>query len=299
MTWDAGESELYSLPNVKWEKCQYYIEDEYIKPIPGSKVVRYDPFLYYTPPGIDEAQTEKPIWIELADLKIYKDNEILNFINKYGLLGLAGVRLGDLPMEFNNEIYYRFGTSIRPIDELIERYKVPLTSYMKEHPENKTGIFLLFHLSSESLAELKSVINEYQEAVRSYIAFQKANIQDIRKALDPVECQKIYGSHEIYRLIDNFRSPILKYTRYVRPVLMPHPYHKNKFTWYWYYNSLVSAIYLMLSMVISGNWYVRHCANEKCRQIFATDVHNKFHCCTKCGWAHRKRESRKSKKEGK
>ncbi len=300
------ESELHNLPATKWRKCQYYIEDGLIKPIPGSKVTEYDPFLFYKPPGIDEDQTEQPVWLALAELNIDSDDEILSFINRFGPLGIVNWKtkawvLGKKrhPDQEGIPVYAVQGLSLVSVEKIIEKYQpVHLNEWHQKNKHAVQGLQNLPHLLSEPISELKEVILDYQKAVELFRAFQNGKDDFIKTYLDlyPDEIRISVPGEEM----DLFFDAVCKLTYVVNMVGTKNKVtprldlnRKNKFTWRWSYDCLISVIYLMLSMVISGNWYIRRCANENCKQLFSTDVHNKIHCSEKCGWAHRKRKSRK------
>lgn len=91
----------------KWFRRRYYIEDGYVRPIPGSAEVPYDLFGEYR-------RGERSLWFELQSLSGANDRKLEDFCSFWGPLGI----LGDCVLQFwwpqqeGPEIFDRTGIGV-------------------------------------------------------------------------------------------------------------------------------------------------------------------------------------------
>ncbi|MDI6872069.1 MAG: CGNR zinc finger domain-containing protein [Bacillota bacterium] len=70
-----------------WARRRYYVDEGYIKPIPGLKTEWYNPFASYY--GLDSPYKGRSFYLELVELNENDPRAVEEFASKWGLLGLV------------------------------------------------------------------------------------------------------------------------------------------------------------------------------------------------------------------
>lgn len=293
--------------NLKWEKWghagEYSIEiikgKKYIRPVTDSGYILYD-FSSLEEEKSGKSANQNYIVLSMLNLDTSNESEILNFVNRFGLLGLLQHKYLEPKIALiNGQKYHlvpeRNGELLYSADEIAKKYLIDPDDF------KETGFYLIKNKMSEPLDEFVEAIIEFQNVGRYAYAIKKAeqNISGpLRTLFLKVPDFQERANEDIKRIL-----PMAKH--YVHLLLTDGDLGLSRSiiqigkTWEykWGFTSLLSAAYFFFSQDMGGNYRLDEC--PRCSKLFLSTVSTRLYCSRKCEDAARKTESRKKEKEGK
>jgi hypothetical protein len=272
-----------------WFRTKYYIEDNRILPIPGTKVEGYNPFDYYESENAGIIDTS--LHIKFANWDFSNSRNIEDFCNNWGILGLGYRRLLGPYHQQNNTSNYSF------INE-------------KLFPQEKSGTIartIQLHEYAEPIELFLHEAQQYKWAMMAGHALRENNIDMQRSLLETATGEDFSGKPEVVireELYVRFLQLINSYLQYVKLKLNGMFDRKgpiNHFFLQWRFPSLLDCFYIMLSLDFQKGRYIRVCKSTTCQKIFATDRQDKLYCSRECAMRQADRDykaKKKAEKEG-
>ncbi|MCL5289585.1 MAG: hypothetical protein M1489_00880 [Firmicutes bacterium] len=238
-----------------WFRLNYgFEENEGIKMIvakSGAKIDWYDPLEHQQlpkRPRKPEEQDKSSPHTALARLDLKDTNAVLNFANKWGLLGLWNVPA------------YQMAEVLPENDVEVNLWKEKYSSWYI-HPHK-----MRYHGWQEPVPVFIEAAKEYQ------------NIIEEIKNLPPIGHEDRESQALILelRLNEKFKG------------IRPGVYLGENENWVagWQYRSLLDAIYLLTFMSLVGNKYWRRCTKKRCNRLFITENPDNQYCSDRCRNAH-------------
>ncbi|MBU3075622.1 CGNR zinc finger domain-containing protein [Clostridium estertheticum] len=294
-----------------WGKYACKIED-------GIKIVKitteptelYNPFNSYT------QDNTTSLHIQFASIDVNDPKNILDFINKFGFLGLdirnrfekIELELGFLSMEL-----FKYITG----KENIIDNKESLISTAKNMYNITIGSSdLLSHHSihEESLDDISYEITRLKDLLTLIEKKDSSNPEQLyeliynasdhfSRYLFERDNNEQKGNLDILKSTANdcIMDAINKEIQHVSPLLVPNASSSGSFDTKWNSNTLISTIYTMLYLDLIVGKRIKKCKNLTCGKFFdvyGANTRKKF-CTTKCAQSNASREYRKREKEGK
>jgi hypothetical protein len=276
-----------------WFRSQYELIEVngviFISPIANNGIDYYDPFkekpLEYLPKTKKEHLESCP-HVALARINLKDNEEILEFVNKWGLLGLWEIpKFLQCDFKLNQ---YKFN-----IDEIFEH----------PHKRGKAAKREPLHLFIQAASEYQNYISkytQYEEGLGNLSLSKEKHDKilddlsneegiDSQKVIKKIALKQKVSEQQIQNVIKIYISSQLLTTNlneYLRNS-SPQSYFsgspaKNKSGWY--FNSLLSAIYLKTSL----DKPFRHC--EWCSELFISNNPINKYCSVRCGNNRRQKE---------
>lgn len=263
-------------PKSQWVKRRYYVEDGYLKPIPGSKADPYDPFT-----------TDPPPYLELAALDLEDERAVEGFVSRFGLLGLFQQQRHEEAESWESKGRRDTGMaySMEWVPIHLLHYLPGLTRPTSGQSKEQALERLRKVLATEELWDfLAEPIGDFREAAKEFQAayLLAVNGGDGRRAVGEAEQLK-------QRFEDHLRV--------VRPVtdfnVADDGVTVTGWAIRWTFPSLLSACYHQLRLELVGGQDLRLCKNERCRKPFTAKTKKHYYCCDACGNAQEQRERRR------
>jgi hypothetical protein len=224
-----------------------------------KEVTYYDPLEIgnlHKRPKYPEGNENSPA-MALARLDVEDRNEIIKFVNKFGLLGLW---------------FHPNYSEANGLEEIGESSFMDNTRYSNwyRHPK-KSGIYAWM----EPLMLFKKAAHDFQQFLESVTAVEE------REEPDP---ERIYS------------IPVELHWREQLKSIHPAPVWKgNKWEWGWEYRSLLSALYLKVFINKKAGKVIRRCIRRGCGKFFETDHPEKGPCSDSCKGAYHTANSKNRK----
>lgn len=284
---------------MKWPKypCKIF-NNKSIMRIANTPVEEYNPFEYY-------GDNKTNLYIEFMSIDENSSDQILNFVNNYGFLGI----------NIRNEINRRD----RVINTLLNQIKNNNPEILKEFSKFEANDLINGLDGLESIDSIATEIKKFKTIARLLKIINTKNIEltfgDITNELVNGINFLIQNSNESdnislyvkdtddtrYLLLYAYNgiAATLSYElKDVHPILETN-YSTFSFKSSWLASTLLSAMYAMYYVDITQGKRHEKCKNSTCNnwfEIYGVDNRKEF-CCTKCAQAHASREYRKRKKE--
>lgn len=285
---------------MEWARYQYKIEDNSkIVRLPNEPAVIYDLYDFYV-------QDNSSLYLKFAAININNHEDILDFINKYGFLGLnirdrferAETLLEQLTIKFTKQF---FGdTQLNNVEELKSISKEAF-SYMWDDDV----------LSYESLYEesLKSISDEITKFNNLLILIDQKDTTEKEELYQLLFNASDDYSRYFFEIDKNeytldklkvdanqcIRDTINKELGQVSPILS---FDDSKFDTIWNTRTLISALYTMLYLNLVQGKKLRKCKNITCNEFFNVTNDNtvKKFCDSSCARANAARDYRRREK---
>jgi hypothetical protein len=284
----------------RWVKRRYFVQDGYIRPVPGGESVLYDPFLGYS--HEDHPTKDRSSYLQLLDVKLDDEREIEEWTSTWGLLGLFQDRLVQarrtIQTKTGPETLIEWGSTAaassvfeglassgpgkptdskvllawEPLGEIVER---PLEEYFRKYfpflqPEQHYP-----PLASPKLWDhLSEPLDEFKIAVHNLRFTVERAKTGPSKTGDAIEDETQAWMHP-RRLQHTINPRVQRVYRAVRPTA------DGGLAAVWVFPSLLSALYTMLMEDVTGG-RLRECSNERCRKPFVPGRSDQSYCSTRC-----------------
>jgi hypothetical protein len=270
--YDFGGEELDAMLAMQsgWKKRRYYAEDGYLKPVPGSRVEDYDPFIASPLP-----------YLELAALDTADERAVEAFASRFGLLGLFQERL------HNTRNVFQVMADAQGLTELSKQFQTQTPGYFLDYlpglrgaPLERINEVIYGNELGEHLAE---PLDEFRTAADEFRAmYEVAAMAEGRMSVEEAEWLKQrFNSHRrrVWQVAD--------YT------LAGDGATVGGWSRAWAFPSLLSACYQQMLLNLTNGRDLRICKNEKCRKPFETKHKKHYYCDPDCGNAQEQRERRR------
>lgn len=149
----------------KWPKINFVIENGVIKEKPGLDVVFYNPFDYHYKNSSYQDKSKKSLYLEFIEIDEKDEQQILAFVNNYGILGLELIKQGKDIIGFVME---RFAKLHRPNEQgmltVLGRSSLPsigsLINRVVKVDKREIEIFADENIYDGELDEIRQAFNE-------------------------------------------------------------------------------------------------------------------------------------------
>lgn len=309
-----------------WVRRRYYVEDGYIKPIPGSREEKYNPFdAYY---GAERAEEGRSLYLELVELDEKDPRAIEEFCSRWGILGLFWQDQGVAEIvrtPFGGEHWLPLDARKDTVAETLGRIRAAL-----EFRANFADKFDRTDLDPEDIKILGKqaagvdwantikwpeglgwiwsdgwASSDQDEGIRM-ASFDTLceSVEQFGRAVAWFRSTYVLASRYTARLshpeeIAKLESNLALYVNTVRPNPVFHgDLQHGRWAWEWHFPSLLAAAYMMLFLDLIGGRNLRFCADEACRKPFVADRSDKLYCSPKCLNRAKQREWRRKDPEG-
>lgn len=272
------------------KKTKCYIHDNIIKPFPFSA----DNVMHTYNPFEELKNSTLPLYSLFASIKVNTD--IINFVEKYGFLGLHFDIL-------NYKNWFEFSNTALKNINFYNNYSESVDEFMKEVLLMNATLELIeaFSNNTKSLNEISKTLISTNEIDRDEELERKADYTELQNKIDNV--YKLNG-----RTMDSDFKNISKHPRLVAPDLiikeieiklihvnlrLNYSVMKEAFIENRIVPNLLTSMYLMLYEDLTmGKRFVR-CSNKTCNRWFTIDTnHNKKYCEANCERAEKQRRYR-------
>jgi hypothetical protein len=270
---------------------------EYIRPVPESGHIFYDFAELGRKRGARKA--EKTYIVQwLLNLDTSKNEEILNFVNHFGLLGLLQHYYGEIAavtLEGKTPLHFAHkpgGFLLINAQQVADLYLISLEDFLDNDRRQKA-------FASEPLIVFKKEVEEFQKvgelAHRIHKAalgsgwplrgwFSAGGMKELAEAAD----NETLLSEARKRLCESVNRKI----QYMRWVLAPG--EEGRWSEHTGFDSLISVVYYLLAKDIESNFWCGRC--ERCNGFFLSSVGSQRHCTRQCEDAARKAKKRQAVK---
>jgi hypothetical protein len=295
----------------KWTRCgEYKIEQvktdqglrSYIRPVPDSGFIRYDIVATQRKKGSRKVE-ENTLVLSLLNMDTKSEESILNFVNRFGLLGLLTHNYLDPmfpPMGSKDDTELRLvpernGVTMVHDWQVEEQY---LFSYKGMAYKD------LLQQVSEPLEEFKKAVIDFQEARDWIYAINRCTRGEgsspLREKFKKDKYRKNYGevastatNSELIGKASMLVSFLLagEFTNLTREIIPGDD--QEPWVTRWGFDSLLSAAYFFLSEYMLSNFWIGKC--PRCGKHYISSVKTQGYCSRKCDDAERKAKSRKAK----
>ena len=236
--------------STKWFRIKYEItEQEGVQVISaqsGSEVEWFDPLTFFVPsrrPRGEYEQVEFSPHTALARLNCKNENEILDFVNQWGLLGLW--RVPD----------YQEADTLKHKDKNI---------FSKEKPS------IWFHHPH------KTKQHRWQEPLKIFIEAA----EEYQKLFSEIEYLSDIGEEEKSKAILSITFKLNSQLNGIRPGISWN--EKGEQFAIWQFSSLYAAIHLQTYLNLLEGRFFRRCKHKKCRRFFVTTHPENQYCSDFC-----------------
>jgi hypothetical protein len=305
-------------------KSEYSIHEEYkiywpiyrCKIKDGKKIVRvdntdakfYNPFTLYEANGSDSS-----LHMEFAAIDTEKPDKILEFINKYGFLGLSlrnrndkiEFLLAKLLLEAERYNYCEDPSSYNfdNLSEVVKESKRLVIDSLKADYDQYPSEELLCDISYE-IVKFKNLLTLIEKK-------DTASFEELYELIFNISTDVIRPNYEMdmkdtnnitqLRLRANIRiiDKINYELKDVNPLITYKQLADNKFDIGWKTTNLISSLYVMLYTDLTLGKKIMKCRNVNCGlffHIYGND-NRKIYCSNLCGRAVASRKNRRKKKE--
>jgi hypothetical protein len=285
----------------RWYRKKYYIDDGFIKPVPGARVEPYNIFDFYLP-GNRQRDSIHQIF---ASVDLNDDKAITGFYTRFGPLGLYNreiIKIVAFPPNLRH--IYRMPESspvagvqrdineLMPMDMLMGKYHIPRDVF----PIPIEGDLVLPDKKVATLDTWEPVDKFREECIRfRWIlelrnAIADKNIMEIKELLES-------SNNQLYRnavkgkddngLLYIATGAVMwavngEMENRVTPLLMFDERDGISKKISWRCDSLLTALYTMIFLDITRGVLTRRCENEKCTKFFEAGNPKVRFCSTSC-----------------
>lgn len=271
---------------------------QYIRPDPDTGYVLYD-FSSLLDEKNKKRANENYIVLSILNLDTSNNTDILNFVNRFGLLGLLQHKyLEPQVAVIDGQEHYlvpeRNGVLLHSIDEIAQNYLINANDF------KEAGFYFAKSTMSEPLDEFMDAIEEFQTIGKYAYAIKKAE----QKTGGPLRALFMKNPDFKERAKEDIRRILPMAKHYVHMVLADGDLDISRTivqigeTWEtkWGFTSLLSAVYFFFVQDMGGHYRLDEC--PRCKTLFLSSVKTRLFCSRKCEDATRKAESRKKETEG-
>ncbi len=284
----------------RWYRKKYYIDDGFLKPVPGARVEPYNIFDFYFP-GNRQRDSIHQIF---ASLDLNDDKAITGFCTRFGLLGFYDREIIKILAFPPNQHNYQMPKSspvagvqrdideLMPMDMLIKKYHIPKDRL----PIPGEGDLVLPDKKVTTLDTCEPVDKFREECVRfRWIldlrnAIADKNIRNIRNILES-------SNNQLYRnavarkdddgLLYIATGAVMwavngEMENRVTPLLMFDERDGISKNISWRCDSLLTALYTMIFLDITRGVLTKRCENERCAKFFEAGNPKVRFCSTSC-----------------
>ena len=281
--------------NYKIEFVEYR---SYIRPVSDSGHVFYD---------FNELQQKKgkrkpnTLVVSLLNLDTSDDADILDFVNRFGLLGLLKYKyLEPYKVEIEERTHYfvpeRNSTYMIDSRSVADNYLVDPYDYERE------GFYKVRETMSEPIIEFIEAVKEFQYYVKFMYSYELAT-EGHKGPLEDNSVEDRYnndrGKTKAIRDAEK-RAKASAITHLIKGnsglIREVSNIGNGQWDFQWTFESLLHAAYFFFTEDLSKNMVMGEC--PRCSNLFLSSVKAKKFCSRKCEDAARKAKSRKKKKEG-
>jgi hypothetical protein len=304
-----AEIKRQSLQWERWIRCgEYEIkkigENEYITPVRESGFIRYSMEGLWRKKG-SRKPDENYIVQRLLNLDTSNRESIIEFVNQFGLLGIMqhDYQYAGTSHEAGKEHHFvsmrEHEHELNLLNDVADLFQISIDEYVN-------GDYRSMPLWSEPLSHFIQKVKAYQSTGHMIAAMNKC-VKDkqggpLRKVflernipLHKEWAHKLNDEELISKAAMLISDDINSNINHVNRQIQPEPGGKWRETWG--FESLLSAVYFLLSQDLTGNYWIGQCL--KCGNYFISSVGSQIHCSRKCEDAARKAKSREKLKEGK
>lgn len=284
----------------------HYIEEGQIKikPTANSETVEYDPFIYYhllerRPQSRIEPtnrEEKKSLYLKFINLDENNDDQILDFVDNYGFLGLNRNKFICYAKNEKNELGFiirqendipKFIVDIDSIDIDVLGFSEPIEDFRRAVIEFRTLIDLFESIYDGD--EQKS-----RDAFKIYLEVFREGGKEIY--------EDVYINKPFKRILnDAIKYLNVELNNQLSLVYPNIKLQKNKKDTKWYFSSLLSAMYVMFYLDITNSMGIKKCIRSGCGRYFKTQLQGdgrtekRVYCSYDC--AHAVAEMRNKKRK--
>ncbi len=256
-------AKTYNKPEtLYWNKSACTIKGHKITALPENKEasISYSPFEYYDNPN------EKNLYLQFASVNEKKHSEIINFIRKFGFLGLNRKYMINGTFK---ELYPYEESLIQFIDEIhIMRGLLIMLEFLK-----KRDIKILNRIEIESSLSFFPLYDSYR---KEFLETEDLFFGIKMEVIETVNSKLFDVSPSLFLDVDGFKEK-------------------------WNCKTLLNSMYVMLYRDILQGRIIRKCENLTCNNyfiIYGNDTRTRF-CCITCQNQQRQRVYRERKRSEK
>ncbi|RBN42929.1 hypothetical protein DMN50_02515 [Priestia megaterium] len=308
-----------------WSKhCRYEIEGELIVPKEGP-LKRYNPLDYYKNPLTIEMveeifgkkkkrNTDMFIHTSFASLDVTNEQEILNWVNTFGLPFVPFLKVDDKERKqiYESKKNVFFPHDIKNLYRKTQEFTLPRPN-ISRNPLLKEGI--IWETEGIYIEEVKEEIRRVKYILELKEAKDKSDFSSLSKtALEIVSYWQLYtpeyqqniaqdlifSAATDHYIVDTFNMAL----RNVRPLIF---FENGEGEWGWHFDALLAAIYIMFSIDMTESKIPQKCKYVNCNTYFKATTEANVYCSTQCqdnaktyrAREKKKRESRKLWQVGK
>ncbi|SOC39072.1 hypothetical protein [Ureibacillus acetophenoni] len=280
--------------NSIWWKSEFEIEDingiEFIVQIKGGERIDYDPLNYAIPnkrPDIPSGQIEIAPHIALSRIDPDSKEEILRFVNVWGLLGLR-----------DTAIYGNKETIINIFNNHNLELNYPSTEELYNNNKRRGG-----ERKREPLIVIQEAVRTFQEIVQNISLYHEDEglIKGIRSYKQQIEFKKDVirredvtnqtykgaKQKEARELFNKDTQSFITFESLNRMLSDVHPHvfadtKNHSISKGWRFKSLIAAIYLRVALDLEEDKKIIHCKWRKCNKLFIPNRPDNQHCSDAC-----------------
>ncbi|RNA66204.1 hypothetical protein [Alteribacter keqinensis] len=290
--------------NSTWPKSNYEIKEEdgiqFIVPMRGAKETRYNPLLDRLPkvrPDIEEENLQYGPHIALGRINPEKHDDILEFVNMWGLLGLSNTKKytstkSVLSILSKEENAFR----------LFEEGKLYRNNKRRNGEKDREPV-IIFQAAVRTYQTLINDINRYKRDNPLLKLGGEEKRKEFRNAvIDREEKEKDHpeGQRDLIEAMTIHESQAFSTYLHLNEMLEEvHPQSffdivSNSDSPGWGYNSLIGAIYIKFFTDKHEGKKFRRCKMKKCNKQFITTRPSNEYCSDNCkGYYHSQKHNEK------
>ncbi len=291
----------------RWFRCGKYVIEkvsrtdwpdvEYIRPVPESGHIFYDFADLGRKRGSRKA--EKTYIVQwLLNLDTSKNDEILDFVNHFGLLGLLQHYYGEIAavtLEGNTPLHFAHkpgGFLLINAQQVADLYLISLEDFLDNERRQKA-------FASEPLIVFKKEVEEFQKVGELVHRIYKAafgsywplrgwfSASGMKEFAETADNEKLLAEAR-KRLSESINRKI----QYMRWMFAPGD--GGGWSEHTGFDSLISMVYYLLAKDVESSFWFGRC--ERCNDFFLSSVGSQRHCTRQCEDAARKARKRKTVK---
>lgn len=289
----------------QWILCgKYQLENingkEYIRPVNEEGFIRKD-FFRLQREKSNRSPDDDYLVTALLNIDTANKQDILDFVNTYGLLGLLQHKyLEHQSVLVNGDEYFfvpeRDGDKLHDVTEIVENYLLDFDDFIME------GFFKTRRTMSEPLEEFIDAVHRFQGLARYLHAIERAETgrdKYLRELLRQDDHLKEYAEKELATILPMSKTyaslSLLEGNITINKRLL-FPGDQKRWRSQWSFVSLLSAAYFFLTEDLENNFWIGVC--PRCHKYYLSSVGSKIYCSRKCEDANRKAKERKKKGKG-